>query len=478
MSAPHHPQSDPVARPTTDSLAAAHRARARVDASTHAVIERVRSIYLAATLVTGAILLAAGGLLATSIRSAHTDGHLINVAGRQRMLSQRVASQAASLVDAIDDEDARRRAAQASNALADLERVHGELRAAFAGQLPARITTDPTRLRQVLLDLLGNAVKFTDSGTVTVRVACDTAAERMTFAVEDTGVGMTPEQLDRIARFEAFTQADASTTRNYGGTGLGLRISKALTQMLGDDLAVASEAGVGSVFTATIATGPLAGVELRDPNAHTAPKIAASASDASASPTPGPEPITSAADASADTSQPAQRPLEGTRILLAEDGVDNQRLISFILKKAGATVELAGNGRIALERLLGPDHGAARGDARSAARGDARSAASDDASAPPFDADLVLMDVQMPELDGHAATRALRAVGFDRPIIALTANAMQGDRAACLAAGCTDYLSKPIDRHTLVDTCARWRAGHDQPDRSTDADDASPGRAA
>jgi PAS domain S-box-containing protein len=277
----------------------------------------------------------------------------------------------------------------------------------YDAPIPATIRTDPTRLRQILLNLVGNAIKFTESGCVRVVVSCDRAASTLAFRVEDTGIGMTPEQRDHIARFEAFSQADASTTRRFGGTGLGLRISNALAQMLGGGITVESRASAGSAFTATVATGELAGVAMLTPDE-------AGASPARAAPAPAAAPGVNG------------QPLAGVRILLAEDGPDNQRLISLYLRKAGASVTLADNGQRAIELLA------------------------DDASV-----DVVLMDMQMPELDGYGAARALRDRGCTLPIIALTAHAMEGDRARCLDAGCDEYLTKPVDRARLVDLCRR-----------------------
>ncbi len=286
-----------------------------------------------------------------------------------------------------------------------------ELRILYETPIPARIQSDPIRLRQILLNITGNAIKFTEAGAVTIHVSCDPAAGRMRFRVADTGVGMTPEQRDRIARFEAFTQADGSTTRRFGGSGLGLRISSSLTAMLGGAIAIDSERGVGSVFTIEIPTGDLNSVEMVTPE-----RMPFQADDHTSAP---PEP------APAGT-----RPLDGLRILLAEDGPDNQRLIAYHLKKAGAEVIIAENGLIAVEAV---EH-----------------AGFDE---PPH---VVLMDMQMPELDGYGATRRLRRAGYAMPILALTAHAMAGDREKCLDAGCDDYLTKPIDSAALIAACAAW----------------------
>ncbi len=278
------------------------------------------------------------------------------------------------------------------------------LRVAFDGAVPATVRIDPLRVKQVLTNLLGNAIKFTAAGSVTLRVACDDGSDHgraLRFDVTDTGVGMTPEQLAKL--FRPFTQADESTTRKFGGTGLGLTISRQLTRLLGGDVTVASAAGVGSTFTATVDPGDLTGV----------PRLTGLTE---AGLRPPPDPVASSA---------ALPRLDGRRVLLADDGPDNQMLISLYLRSAGAEVTLADNGREAVDRAT---------DAGAAGR--------------PFD--LVLTDMQMPELDGYGATAELRRLGFAGPIVALTANAMSGDRDKCVAAGCTDYLTKPIDRGQLV----------------------------
>jgi len=223
------------------------------------------------------------------------------------------------------------------------------------------------------------------------------------FEVSDSGIGMTPEQMTKL--FQPFTQADASTTRKYGGTGLGLTISRRLAKLLGGDIMVLSRSGQGSTFTFTLDGGPREGVELLQD--FTADQLAA----------------TGEGDDADDIR------LAG-RVLLAEDGEDNQALISMHLRRAGARVVIAANGRRAVEAVLRA-HG-----------GDAA-------------IDLILMDMQMPELDGYGATRELRKAGVRVPIIALTANAMAEDRVKCLEAGCTDYLSKPISRAQLLNTVAR-----------------------
>jgi signal transduction histidine kinase/ActR/RegA family two-component response regulator len=284
--------------------------------------------------------------------------------------------------------------------------LHFDVR--YATPVPESIHSDPTRLRQILENLIGNAIKFTDVGGVRVTVRCDdpgAARPRLSFAVADTGLGLEPEQVARL--FQPFTQADASTTRRFGGTGLGLTISQRFARMLHGAIAVESVAGQGSTFTLTLEAEVVAGAPQRRSFEEACAAIAP------------------------DQGAP-RRPerLTGRRVLLAEDGVDNQRLITALLERAGAEVTVADDGRIAVARA----HAAA------------------DAGAP---FDVVLMDMQMPELDGYGATSRLRAEGYAGPIVALTAHAMSGDRERCLQAGCDGYLSKPIRRAELLGTLAR-----------------------
>ncbi|QDU70841.1 PAS domain-containing protein [Mucisphaera calidilacus] len=288
-----------------------------------------------------------------------------------------------------------------------------DMRVQYDTPIPRTIRTDPTRLRQILLNLVGNAVKFTEVGSVTIRLSHEPGSDTIGFRVVDTGIGMSPEQCAVVAKFEAFNQADGSMTRKFGGTGLGLRISSSLTQILGGGLSVESERDVGSAFTVTIRTGDLSGVPLIEPEQITEAMVKAS---------PDTPPGEARAASTGDSL------LDGRRILLAEDGPDNQRLISFHLKKAGAQVAVADNGKIACEKILDERGGF----------------------------DLIIMDMQMPELDGYGATRKLRQEGCTLPIIALTAHAMDGDRQRCLDAGCDDYLTKPIDKTQLIETCDAW----------------------
>lgn len=278
----------------------------------------------------------------------------------------------------------------------------------FATPIPATVDTDATRLRQVVLNLVSNAIKFTDAGSVRVVAAWEepgTPEATLRVEVVDTGVGLTVEQQARV--FEPFVQADPSTTRRYGGTGLGLSISRRLAQALGGSVAIESAPGHGSRFTLRIPTGPCEGVDLVS----------------SAAPTPGQAPVRTA---------PAT--LRGA-VLLAEDGPDNQLLVTTLLRQQGLTVHVVDNGRDAVDRAL-------------AAR----------ASGRPYD--VVLMDVHMPQLDGYGAATLLRKRGYTGRIVAVTARAIAGEREKAAAAGCDDYLPKPFEAADLLE-CVR--AGIAQP---------------
>ncbi len=288
-------------------------------------------------------------------------------------------------------------------------------RVSIQGKIPACIHTDPTRLRQVLFNLVGNAIKFTDRGSVTLTARLEGRGrnKRLAFRIRDTGIGIDAETLQRL--FQPFTQADASMSRRFGGTGLGLAISRRLACRMGGGVEVHSTPGQGSTFILWLdlarlrPEGGLVGneaLQLKEDSAERTDQ----------------KPLT----------------LAGVRVLLAEDGPDNQRLIQAILQKAGAEVHLAIDGQEAVEKVR-----------QLFLQG-----------TPPH---VVLMDMQMPQLNGYQATRLLRQQGFQGPIVALTANAMQGEREKCLQAGCTDYLTKPIDRTCLLETVARWAKEAQQP---------------
>jgi PAS domain S-box-containing protein len=275
---------------------------------------------------------------------------------------------------------------------------HLTLTARYLSPVPRVIMTDEARLRQALINLVGNAVKFTHAGGVEVLVnlLTDGLAGRPCLRVDvvDTGVGISSEAMERL--FQPFVQADSSTSRKYGGTGLGLAITKRIVEKMGGQVLVRSSPGAGSTFTLLVPAGPLEGAQCVQP------------------------PAEAACDAP-DAPQCQQgRPLEGLRILLAEDGPDNQLFIRTVLGKAGADVTVVDNGLEAIR------------------------AASEETF------DLVLMDIQMPRMDGYQATARLRDMGLVTPIVALTAHAMSGDRQRCIDAGCTEHLAKPIDRPLMI----------------------------
>jgi len=285
----------------------------------------------------------------------------------------------------------------------------------YGTPIPETIVGDPVRLRQILVNLASNAIKFTESGEVRIVGVCDALARSLRFDVIDTGIGLSREQQSRL--FGSFEQADASTTRNFGGTGLGLRISRSLARLLGGDVTMTSEEGRGSTFSASVATGSLDGVAML--SSESIGKKG--------------ERVSSALPAAA-----AIR-LDGVRVLLVDDGPDNLRLATYHLTRAGAAVTTAENGRAAIEQLS--DDGTLTGRVDRA----------------PFD--VVLMDMQMPELDGYSATRWLRERGCRLPIIALTAHAMSGDAEKCRDAGCDDYATKPIPKPSLLAICRRAADG-------------------
>jgi len=257
--------------------------------------------------------------------------------------------------------------------------------------VPEKINTDPTRLKQILLNLLGNAKKFTEQGGIVLSVSYDPALQLMSYEVKDTGVGMDEEEQSRL--FKPFTQADTSTTRKFGGTGLGLYISRQLTQMLGGDLACESEKGKGSRFVATVDAGRGAGDCLI--HAIDADQLVHGQRERETAPS-----------------------LQGD-VLLAEDNHDNQRLISMYIRNTGASVVVVSNGKEAVEHAIAGNF------------------------------DLVMMDMQMPLMGGAEAVQWLRQVGNQTPIAMLTANAMKEEKDRCIKLGANEFLTKPIDKQAF-----------------------------
>ncbi|MBI5170378.1 MAG: response regulator [Candidatus Eisenbacteria bacterium] len=298
--------------------------------------------------------------------------------------------------------DFRRACADVIDLLSGRAREKGiDLVLDYADGVPRRVVADPVRMRQIILNLAGNAVKFTSQGQVRVHVTCEGGTGATTWlrvAIEDTGIGIPVEAQALI--FEKFTQADGSTTRKIGGTGLGLAIRRQLIGLRGGELQLTSEPGKGSTFFFTLAL----------PVAEQEPGQSGQAAEPPAL---------------------AKRSL-GRHVLLVEDNEVNQRVAKHLLARLGCTLEVAGNGLVALEKL---------------------------AAAHRYD--LVLMDCQMPEMDGFEATREFRArertAGTARlPVIAMTANAMQGDRERCLEAGMDDYLTKPVQPAELTRVLTCW----------------------
>lgn len=259
--------------------------------------------------------------------------------------------------------------------------------------MPELIVTDPVRLKQIIINLCNNAVKFTRKGGVTVRVSYLDDEHLLKISVVDTGVGLTEEQIEKL--FAPFTQADTSTTRQYGGTGLGLYLSKQLAAKLGGDISVVSTVDIGSSFSLTVATGNV----------------------------PANRMLSYMPEIKKVSNQPLIDSIKTKvtgKVLLAEDNVNNQRLVSMYLKKMGAEVVIANNGKEAIENT-GKD-----------------------------DFDLILMDMQMPVMNGIDATIRLREMDYKKPIVALTANAMKEDVDACYNAGCDDFIQKPISQEKFL----------------------------
>jgi len=290
--------------------------------------------------------------------------------------------------------------------VADVCQLFGEVAAGKGLRLSSRCAFpverylgDPTRLRQMLANLVGNAIKFTDAGSVIIEareLACGERGAVLEFAVTDTGIGIPPESLPAL--FQPFSQADSSTTRRYGGTGLGLSIVNSLARLMDGEVGVDSRPGEGSRFWFRIL-----GQRVAD-----APATGEAAE------------------------QPAALPRLNGRVLVVEDNATNRHVIAAMLGKLGLTVELAENGQEGVDRAT--------------------------SGSPP---DLVLMDVQMPLLDGHGATRLIRQweAGHGRPalpVIALTADAYEEDRQRCLAAGMNDFLAKPVVLSALKQMLQRW----------------------
>ena len=274
-----------------------------------------------------------------------------------------------------------------------------EMSAYVSDQIDFNVVGDPLRLHQVLLNITSNAVKFTERGYITINVDVtdrkgDTA--ELLFTVSDSGIGMTEDQVSKV--FDAFGQADSSTTRKYGGTGLGLAICKNLVELMGGRIWLESEIGVGTVFFFTARFETVAGREL------------------------------SAADSYSESEFVVPSEFLGSRILLVEDNEINQLIANEVLCSAGFKVEIAGNGVEAVKMAAESEYS------------------------------LILMDVQMPEMDGLTATAIIRSNEKSRhvPIVAMTANAMQGDKERSIEAGMNDHITKPLNPRFLLETICHW----------------------
>ncbi|MDX2039013.1 MAG: PAS domain S-box protein [Isosphaeraceae bacterium] len=280
------------------------------------------------------------------------------------------------------------------------------LQVAAGSTIPNIAMIDPTRLRQILVNLVGNAIKFSrERGCVTIRASVEPgaagSAPRLEIVVTDQGIGMTPEQISQL--FIPFQQGDASTTRRFGGSGLGLSITKRLVEVMSGEITVESRLGRGSRFRVSL--------PLQVPECATWSRPSGEA--------------TVQSNRAADDSPPVYLRLVG-RVLLAEDSLDNQRVLLHHLRRLGLVVEVADNGRVAIEKAREGGY------------------------------DLILMDMQMPELDGYGATSSLRRSGYSQTIIALTAHAMKEDRDRCLRTGCSDYITKPVDPEYLGQVLSRY----------------------
>lgn len=264
-----------------------------------------------------------------------------------------------------------------------------------AEQLPETLEIDPVRLRQIVTNLVGNAIKFTDRGGV--QVVASMAGDKFQFSVLDTGIGISPEAQQTI--FDPFSQADSSITRKFGGTGLGLAIAKRFAEMMGGGIRVDSEPGKGTAFTVQIDCGEIQSVA----------RITRAAALATIS-----QPITTSVNVE----------LPNCKALIVDDGASNRRLLKLFLSRAGADLEEAENGQEAIDWVNQAEF------------------------------DVILMDMQMPVMDGYTAATELRRQGCTIPIVALTAHAMASDEAKCLAAGCSHFLSKPVDSNKLLSLLA------------------------
>ncbi len=263
------------------------------------------------------------------------------------------------------------------------------------GFIPQKIGSDEKRFRQIMTNIIGNAIKFTEKGTVDVTLIGErlTAEKtRLILNIKDTGIGIESDKVDKL--FKPFVQADNSVTRKFGGTGLGLALSKSLAQLLGGDLTLASSSpSVGSTFKVAIVVKNIEqGIQLPKKNSQKNP-----------------------------STEKGVKPLQGQTILVVEDSLDNQALMEILLQRRGAVVDFASNGEEGFRKALAKEY------------------------------DIVLMDIQMPIQDGYVTVQKLKAKNYSKPIIALTAHAMAEEKEKCIQVGCVDFLSKPINQTQLIE---------------------------
>jgi signal transduction histidine kinase/CheY-like chemotaxis protein len=360
-------------------------------------------------------ILACADLLADELNAAGTDARSVELLGTLRRNGHHLVRILSDILDFAKLEAGRleveRIDTRPSEILRDVEQLMLPAARAkgigfelhVAPDVPPLLRSDPTRMSQILVNLVGNAIKFTQTGgvRVTAALAKSGSPSALEIKVADTGCGMAPSAVERI--FEPFSQADETMARRFGGTGLGLAISNELTRLLGAELHCESIEGQGSTFSfslpldagsiAEVADFETSPVEIDESTRTLIARIAREAGQA--------------------------------RILLVEDSADNRRLLELMLRRAGFSVSFANDGQEGLSEALLAHAGGE-----------------------PFD--VILMDMQMPVLDGYTATRRLRQIGYAGPIIALTAHSLAGERERCIQAGCDAYAAKPIDRPALL----------------------------
>ncbi|MCB1170440.1 MAG: response regulator, partial [Leptospiraceae bacterium] len=317
---------------------------------------------------------------------------------------------AASPVQILDEVSNMLRERSARKGLNFRRTVHPEV--------PELILTDPGRLRQILVNLLGNAIKFTESGSLEVEAG--TLEQELFISVKDSGIGISPEGMRNL--FQPFMQADTSTTRRFGGSGLGLAISQRLAQMMGGRIEATSEEGKGSVFTLFLPIRRPSAEDFQASREHRDPLQWATAGVI-----PGSEPLDERSGPSTGFESAAEPSLDGLKVLVVEDDPDIRKIVEIYLRRAGIKPDTLADGKSALDRLMAGQK-----------------------------YDCVLMDIQMPEMDGKTVLLTLRNAGYKGTVIAMTAHALSSEVTAILAAGFDEYLPKPINRKNLYDCLRRY----------------------